>query len=333
MADDDMIDVVPTASSVLEQEAFIVLPSGRRYILHPQAVALLRQIASGAQQRTVVTIFGRGGAGKYALLQCYCQWAAIEPSVIGSGRVVGIRLRRTDRAKFRQNVVFSPMTVATGGRLWHALQRMSLPSYMQSRKDDDEDTLRNHGEAELWRMQERIERLIRSQHVVVICIDNGECLDELAVDWLIDLRETFDEQLGLVVCVGLEQHEQPGLSKFKHIARLRDETGSLVPPLVLNEISSSEFEAYVLPRVLKSLGAQVAPDIRAKAGEFVDLWWQWTEGNWRAISRMATACHEELGPGKQRPRLITQEVMNRVITRLTARHGPSNGQEESGNGF
>jgi hypothetical protein len=302
---------------------FMLLPGGARFILHSELPSLLKLAEAGIHDRSVVTLYGERDTGKSMFLKGFQQWVAWEPKTLAADQVVIISLKRSPRAEARRGDIISPMTLVTFALLWRELQRLQYPAYLAADARKNEDVLKNHGEGEFWRMSAEIERLIRELGIAAICIDNAELLDDLAVDWLIDLRECCEEQFGLVLSIRLEKDERSDFSRFKPFAELRDDLEALTPTLRLRPITLEQFPVVVLPKILATLEAKPGPDLeenKDKSRNFIVHWWKSTHGRWRALALVALAYDKELADQRQRPRLITQKVVDRVTARLAARN-------------
>lgn len=85
---------------------------------------------------------------------------------------------------------------------------------------------------------------------------------------------------------------------------------------VLLLIEAEEFQLKVLPKILWSLEATLAPEVKPRARAFREAFWEWTQGNWHLINRHTWLFDDELSGDKRRPRLITQDVIDHIYARL-----------------
>lgn len=219
--------------------------------------------------------------------------------------------------------MYTATALDTLALLWHELQQLNLPLYLRNQKPPNEKVIKHHTEPEFHRMYTGVVQCIKSQHIYAICIDHAEKLDEYTLEWLWHIHEEVDQQFALLLCAELQKNEDPGTPFYRLLNNVPNVLEARLGNPVLLPIEAEEFQLKVLPKILRSLEATLAPEVRPRARAFREDFWEWTQGNWHLINRHTWLFDDELGGDKRRPRLITQDVIDRVYARLKGLKLPS----------
>jgi hypothetical protein len=235
---------------------------------------------------------------------------------IGADQIAIIDLERSWRKTLRDMAVLSPMTLVTYSLLWHELSQLALPSYLENDGNSDDD-IKLYTDREFHRLLHRVEDRVKRQHICAISINQAQHLDPLALEWLLHLYRSCDEQFGLILCAQLklgESRDEPLQHLFQDVPEARK---ARTDALVIKPLDEEEFRFKVMLNILKGLKANLAPEMRPKHLEFTEQWWQRTRGNWHSIIRLAKFFDWALSPDQRCPRLMTEEVVDQVYQRLS----------------
>jgi hypothetical protein len=164
-----------------------------------------------------------------------------------------------------------------------------------------------------------VQKALRDRYIKAIVIVRSHLLDEEGLTWLLDLRSYYDLQEGfqprfalILACTSGTNNSDPALLTHLKKAGELKQTGTR---LTLSYIHPDEFAVVMARLVRLNLKAVFHKDLNQDT--IATEWYRYTSGVWSLLRELALDVDEELGPAMSAgPRIITQEVLDRVYARF-----------------
>lgn len=188
---------------------------------------------------------------------------------------------------------------------------MSRLTYKEWPETLDQKPARHYTDGDFVGLHANIAEAIGQRHIALILGDNIEHIDGVTFDRLIQLWHDCQQQFAIVLCAQMELNatsDEPFKDLWSHGPKEIREY--CIDELVLDQMSKDNFVEIVLPALLDDLNADYDSAV-ALSG----LLWQRTQGSWHSLTRLITFLDEELALDNRNPRMITQEIVNRVFAR------------------
>src|SRR5262245_51804191 len=239
------------------------------------------------------------------------QLALEEPRVVESDQIVLVEMVRPNRRLFGKDRIVTPPAMVFFSRLWYVLQKMARLSYKEWLGTLDQKPARHYTERNFLALHANIAEAIEQKHIALVLGDNIEDADRVTLDWLMQLWNDCRQRFSIVLCAQLKPNatpDEPFADLWSYVSK--DAREYLVDEIVLERMDKGTFVEVVLPTLLDELNVDYGSDV-SLAGAM----WQRTQGNWHSLTRLVTFLDEELRLDTRNPRLITQDVVNRVFAR------------------
>lgn len=136
---------------------------------------ILEALDRAIQRRRICTLIGSSGSGKSALIDHWLRTRPPKPFAIDE--MVLVRLRSSGSI---------PMNCVLYSRLWHEILKRNRPTYMPASSLTDDD-IKIYNERQLQSLHLKVVEYLEKLHIRAIVIDNAHLLDQLALEWSLDL--------------------------------------------------------------------------------------------------------------------------------------------------
>jgi len=265
---------------------------------------LNRAIRSGG----IITLAGLGGVGKSRMLE---QLAVEEPRILEKDQIALVQMLRPARRSFGKDRIATPPAMVFFSRLWYVIQKMSRLTYKEWLETLDRNPAHLYTDPQFLSLHANIAEAFEQRHIALLLGDNIEDIDGITLDWLVHLWNDCGKRFAIVLCAQMKPNatpDEPFADLWSYVSN--DAREYLVDELVLDRMDKSTFVELVLPALLDELNADYGSGVSLSGPV-----WQRTQGNWHSLTRLVTFFDEELAADKRSPRIITQDIVDRVFAR------------------
>ena len=283
---------------------------------YPHTDAILRALHDGTStdQLTVMTLVGKKGTGKSAMLKYF--------AVNYRQEICGVDTLRApiiyaDYQEVEKNALATGPNSITATLLSAIMFRLAmlarhisgphaLPAFYRA-----EQSIYTPRQL-LWLFDQICLELSRLR-VRCLIIDNAHKLDAKTISLLFRLREKCQYRIGLILCAEQDRAE----TKYQPMERLLNqaqiERSDCEEPIELHPLLIRNFKQEVVSQIFADIDSKFAPDLAAYQSRIVARFWEVTHGDWKSIDGRVRHINRLLGPRTQAERVITQALIEQVF--------------------
>jgi len=163
-----------------------------------------------------------------------------------------------------------------------------------------------------------------------LAIDNAQHVDDITLERVMELWEILEYRFGILLCAQQQPNEtvkervqrmlgtipvaKRGASESEKRGTLRA-AKSCLDVIELPRIDDTVFYNSVFDPWLKAMNAELSPKLASSRPEFIAKACLLTAGDWIRLTSLTTDLTRELDTQNRNPRLISEEIANRVFER------------------
>jgi hypothetical protein len=155
-----------------------------------------------------------------------------------------------------------------------------------------------------------------------LVIDNAQHIDDITLERVMELWEMLDYRFGILLCTQQQPNETVKERAQRMLGTIAPEkrgtsraAKSCLDIIELPRVDDTTFFSSVFDPWLKGMNAELSPKLAASRPEFIAKACLLTAGDWIRLTSLTTDFTREIDTQNRNPRLISEEIANRVFAR------------------